>query len=310
MSDTERPDAGTSRLWYTRREGEVRGPFPLAVIQNHVLLGRIHEQDELSTDGEHWGPLAEHPELIPDVMKNVHTPDDEAALRLARLRADERRGRDRRGDESSVAADRRRVERRRPESVDAVQHRLLAEEVNAARRENALQRLGALPTLAILLAAVVIVGLFFWTAPPPEGAAEVDCSQPPAPGVNWSYCHKEGVRLAGANLQGARLTNARFTAADLEGANLERADLRYATLSAARLQGATLSEADLTGAVLIGASLDAARLRAADLSFANLEGARIEGADLRDVRLHKTVWIDGSLCAPGSVGRCESVPAE
>jgi hypothetical protein len=305
VADELQRDGERARLWYTRRDDEVRGPFPLSVIQNHILLGRIRESDELSNDGLHWRTLGHYPELVPEVMKNVHTPEDEAALRLARLRADERRGRERRGNEEAVSGDRRRVERRQPESLDAVQHRLLAEEVNAARRRESLARLGALPTLLILLVALLLVGLFFWLSPPAPEQADVNCSAPAAPGVNWSYCHKEAARLAGVDLSGAVLANARLTAADLQGALLVAADLRYANLSATRLDAARLGGADLTGAVLISASLSGTDLRGADLSFANLEGANVAGADLSGARLHKTIWTDGRLCAPGSVGICE-----
>lgn len=305
MTEQWSDDEQQSRLWYTRRDGEVRGPFPLTVIQNHILLGRLQDSDELSDDGQHWRTLAHHPELVPEVLKNVRTPEDEAALKLARLRADERRGHDRRGDEAPVSGERRRVERRRPESLDAVQHRLLAEEVNAARRRDSLARLGALPTLLILLVALILVGLFFWLSPPAPDEVVADCSMPAAPGVNWSYCHKEAVRLTGADLSGAVLANARLTAADLGEARLTGSDLRYANLSGARLDAARLSGADLTGAVLISTSLVGADLRDADLSFANLEGADLRRADLSGARLHKTIWVDGRLCPPGSVGSCQ-----
>jgi len=43
-----------SQIWYTRRGSEVKGPFPIGQIRRYVLLGRIRETDEVSTDGETW----------------------------------------------------------------------------------------------------------------------------------------------------------------------------------------------------------------------------------------------------------------
>ena len=56
-------------VWFVRRGAKMKGPFPAGVIANHILLGRIREGDELSSDRKEWLPLSEHQELIPDVMK-------------------------------------------------------------------------------------------------------------------------------------------------------------------------------------------------------------------------------------------------
>lgn len=298
------PDDGRPRLWYTRRDGEVRGPFPLAVIQNHILLGRIHDQDELSSDGMHWRALEQHPELIPEVMRHVETPEAREALRLARLRADERRGHDRRSEAAPGPGERREAERRRPETVETVQHRLLAEELTEARRFEGLQRLGPLPVLGIVLGALVLIGLFFWLAPAPSEQAVVDCRAPAAAGVNWRYCNKAGADLAGADLRGADLSNTVLVGVDLRGARLAGADLRYADLSAARLAGADLAGADLTGAVATGADLSTADLNQANLSFANLSQAGLAGAHLAGARLHRAIWVDGRVCGSDVVGDC------
>lgn len=74
----------------------------------------------------------------------------------------------------------------------------------------------------------------------------------------------------------------RLTWAELAGANLRGADLRDSDLSRADLTGANLSDADLRGA----------DLRHARLTSTDLSGAR---------------WVDGSVCATGSIGRCRSV---
>ena len=56
-------------LWYTRRKGVVRGPYPGNQISRYVLLGRICTTDEVRPDGGDWQELSTYPELIPEVMK-------------------------------------------------------------------------------------------------------------------------------------------------------------------------------------------------------------------------------------------------
>ena len=70
---------------------------------------------------------------------------------------------------------------------------------------------------------------------------------------------------------------------------------RSCDLYAADLSGANLSGADLSGANLAGADLTAAKLVDANLAGANLDSARLAGA----------LWLDGSTCAPGSIGACK-----
>ncbi len=46
-----------------------RGPSPAEQISREILLGRIRQNDELSTDGENWRPLRTLPQLVPEVMQ-------------------------------------------------------------------------------------------------------------------------------------------------------------------------------------------------------------------------------------------------
>ncbi len=115
----------SEECWYTRRENTRRGPFSSADVRRYVLLGRILPGDHMSRDGEHWSPLRELPELLPNEMRNVQTAADRERLRQAQADADERRGRDRRDtidgtrrfDDALVerrsARGRRRTDRRR-----------------------------------------------------------------------------------------------------------------------------------------------------------------------------------------------------
>ncbi len=56
---------------------------------------------------------------------------------------------------------------------------------------------------------------------------------------------------------------------------------------------------NLTGANLRGANLAYAQFRKATLYQANLEEADLRGTDFQGA-----LWIDGTLCQKGSIGKC------
>ncbi|HFD80848.1 MAG TPA: hypothetical protein ENK05_10750 [Gammaproteobacteria bacterium] len=114
--------------WYTRREGVERGPYTAAQMSRYILLGRVREGDELRPEDGEWGGLERWPQLIPEVMKLPDTEENRRKLRLARMRADERRPGDRRERQpwSLQHADRRSGrERRRPETAEEIRYREL-----------------------------------------------------------------------------------------------------------------------------------------------------------------------------------------
>lgn len=82
--------ASTEQFWFTRRAGQVRGPYPGAEISRYLLLGRLRETDEISRDRRDWRRLADHPELIPAVVREPHNETGR------RRRADQRRSPERR----------------------------------------------------------------------------------------------------------------------------------------------------------------------------------------------------------------------
>lgn len=103
-------------LWYTRREGQIRGPYAADDVRKYILLGRIQLGDELSRDSREWLPVADYPELVPEDIR--HPDDPEACTRLAAARQamDERRGGDRRATRRMsppAGVERRGRERRR-----------------------------------------------------------------------------------------------------------------------------------------------------------------------------------------------------
>ncbi|MFA7386295.1 MAG: pentapeptide repeat-containing protein [Thiohalobacteraceae bacterium] len=291
-------------LWYTRRHGRVRGPFPQQQITHYILLGRIRADDELSTDQENWASAQSLPHLIPEEMKNVASEEDRHRLYLARLRADERRGGDRRCERmENDEACRRAGDRRREEDSAVVRRRearrVLLEEARSQQR----QPCGEM--CRRLLIAVVAVGLLFVLFTPETPVSHIDCDAAPAPQVDWSNCRLPGLVAEHADLRGAQARNMDLTGARLLGAALNGADLAYSQLNLADLRRVDFTAARLTGAGLRAADLRGARLTGADLSYADLRDARVDGAELTGARLDNSLWFDGRTCQAGSVGACQ-----
>ncbi len=292
-------------LWYTRRGVSIRGPFPEELIRRYVLLGRVGEGDEVSHDRTLWEPLSAHAELIPEVVLEART-SDEARERLmaAQLREDERDVSEQRGEGAPETAHGERRgggERRGPEPDWMVRYRRLR---SRTLRDGAPQRTryGVVVVIVALL-----VGLLWYAAmrgPGPVQRWGAKCNAAPAPGVDWSYCTLEGLRLIKADLSRADLRSVNLRGADLAGARLVEADLSYGSFGTANLAGADLTAARLVGTGLGGADLRGADLTRSDLSYANLRGARLAGARLTGANLDQAIWTDGRICAQGSVGRC------
>ena len=87
-----------SNTWFIRRRGEVIGPYPGGLVSRYILLGRVQETDEVSSDGREWLLVSDVPELIPEILKgDTSDPLIQERLQAARRWADER-NRDRRTD--------------------------------------------------------------------------------------------------------------------------------------------------------------------------------------------------------------------
>ncbi len=299
-------------LWYTRRNGVIRGPFPAPMISSFILLGRISDADELSTDKTHWQTLANLPALIPEVMQHVVTEEDQQRLLIARMHADERLAEGRRqtspdttpGHGPAGVQEKRRVERRAAESSRFRIHRSRREQL-ARPIEDSMRH----PVLAPLVLGGIIVlllGLFFYLRQPTPGVAGApDCAAPATPGVNWSYCHMEGAQMVRAQLAGANLSNASLVGANLQGAHLATSDLSYANVGAANLRAADLRAANMKGAVLHNTDLSGSVLSDANLSYANLTGANLSDATFKNTDFSKATWVDGRQCAAVSLGECK-----
>ena len=295
-------DTSKNMLWFMRRDGEVRGPFPRAQITRYILLGRIHPTDELSLDRSSWQSVAEVAEVQPTGLES------EESQVLALRRADERLAEDRRASQSAAKnaefSNRRKGDRRRDEPDLVVQHREVKTrhfKEAPTQRETVLSK--ALFVLVLLV--LVLVAMHLYTPAPVEDT--LHCGDPAAAGVSWDNCHKEGIDLVAKDLHGAHIKNADLSGAHLRGTKLGGSDLSYTNLSVADLSYSDLGKALLVGAGLRNADLSYANLRGADLSYADLRGANLGAADLTGAKLDNAIWTDGKECAAGSVGECKQV---
>ena len=115
-------------LWYAKRSGIIRGPFPQGYIRRYILLGRIRLNDELSRTGNSWKPVAEFPELFPEELHGLSSWDNYQKLVMARIRYDERIGERRKNQARPPAHEDRRhlPERRRVDgNIEYFEYHLL-----------------------------------------------------------------------------------------------------------------------------------------------------------------------------------------
>ncbi len=288
-----------AKLWYVRRGRTVKGPFPEPLVRRFIGIGRINDDDELSLDSDGW-------ERVAELRKGLLAESEDApAPELSEnWRQDERGPADRRQQDGEApdGIERRSLEERRdfePEPI--VRHRQrrarMATEFQPPRRNRKLQY----TLLAGMMAVILVSGIVLT---PESSDNPPDCAAAPRPGVNWSNCRFEALKLPQADLAGAVLRNARMRSAELPGARLDSTDLAYAELAYANLSGANLRQARLTGVNLQHATLIDTDFRGADLSYADLSGANMTGSDLADAKLDQAIWMDGLPCGPGSLGGC------
>jgi hypothetical protein len=155
------------QLWYTRRDMEIRGPFPAGMVTRYILLGRILETDQLSTDQVSWRPVSDLPELIPEELKlDLTNPENREKLRIARMREDERGTDDRRSENESSNTEnsvyvKRGNDRRKTEPMDVMRHREIKTQLLTSLREK--QQKHYIPRmLGILMAISAIIATVWW----------------------------------------------------------------------------------------------------------------------------------------------------
>ncbi|WP_455366758.1 hypothetical protein [Kaarinaea lacus] len=154
----------SNQLWYTRRHKEIRGPFPTGQITRYILLGRIVETDQLSTDQISWQPVSDVPELIPDELKlDLSIPENQEKLRIARMREDEREAGDRREKQRQTNSKehknytRRGGDRRSSESSDVIRHREIKTQLLESLREKRQQ-----DYIPRILGLMFVLSVLFW----------------------------------------------------------------------------------------------------------------------------------------------------
>jgi hypothetical protein len=291
------------QLWFTRRRGAVSGPYPSGLVSRYLILGRLDLDDQVSVDRARWRPISEVAELVPPEMQLPDNAEGRDARLRARLREDERRSVNRREDsQEGPAGERRRVERRAPEPAELIHHRIQRDRVTQAQPREEIP--GSVPWVVAGAAVAAVLGLLMLQGDGGRQQAEPDCLAPAGPGVNWSYCRKGGLDLRGVDLSGSVLMSTDFMAAHLSGARLSGADLDYADMRRADLRRSDLTRASLVGAILQESRLEGASLAGANLTYADLRGSSLEGVSLEGVQLGRAVWVDGRVCAEGSVGEC------
>ncbi len=282
------------QLWYIKRGGQQRGPYPPAVIARNIALGRIVATDLLSSDGQGWQAAVEFPDF------ELHRQSKASATaRKLEERQHERRTASSTAD---VSIDVRKLtERRRPEDPREVQSR-----EKSYRVWRSLDSAGVPPTRMFVGIgfAVCVLGLVSWLAQRAEVPHVVQCEASATPGVVWDFCDKQGANLSGASLLGGSLKNMNLSNTNLTAAKLSSADLAYANLTAAKLLNADFQGANLTGAILRGADLSGADLTGANLSFADMTDAKLAATTFQQARLTQTIWQEGVVCAARSVGVC------
>ncbi len=288
------------RLWFVRRNGEIKGPFLSAQITRNILLGRLLPDDQLSVDERNWQSVANHQELYPDVM--LENPVNENKLENAKVQVDERVSEKRQQKENMAEERRRTRERRGNESEMMLEHRQNRKELSDIYKNK--HKRPKLPTFSIALLVIVII-VFGFILNPQQQKSLVDCSVPASKGVDWKNCHFINLNAENQNLESAILTDAIFNESVLLGANLTAADMAYAEINKSDLSYANLEDARMIGTSLKQTDLRYANMKNADLSYADLSGALLAGANMKNTKFDNTIWSDGKVCKKGSIGSCQ-----
>ena len=284
--------------WYVRSENKVKGPFPPKQVQQSVLLGRIDLNTHVSKDREEWLPLRTYPELIPEVMKgDSNDPQQQERLAAARRWADERRAERRESDDPERVGD----GRREPESLPAQEYREHREGVVAEFKKTRERSIMGLLMAMVLL----LVGAYAGVTLIPPSVQSADCTATAAPGVNWNHCQLPGIQVLKQDFSQASMNSTNLQNANFFGGVFRDTEMSYANLSQANLQYASLINTKLKGANLRESTLVNASFTNVDLSYANLTGAKMDNVSFKNVKLDNVIWIDGQMCAPGSVDQCQ-----
>jgi len=286
-------------LWYTRRDGRsVRGPFAESVIINHLMLGRLNANDEVSTDQINW-------QLIYD-KSHLQSKHNFLTEEQAKKYLDERDGFDRRyplENKESPIPQRRHNTRRTDENDSDVQRRRIRSLIMQKFRQ-AKQPIFRPLVVTLSIMTMIFVLTIFYAKPLPSPLG--NCNALAGPNVNWANCIKPQLDLHDKTLSNAQLRNSQLVGSNMMNSILSNADMAYADLRFSNLSYSQLQNSLLLGANLKNADLSYADLSNANLSYADLTGANLGGSKLDNTRFDNAIWLDGQLCAANSIGRCIS----
>ena len=154
----------TNECWYTRREGMIRGPFSAENISRHILLGRIHLDDELSQDRENWVAAAQVTSLLPAELSSQSSWEDYERLVTAHMKVDERKG-DRRYRRLKNYHDTNPERRTSPERRDGGANTLLNHYLLSEVKPTCEERRGSRHLRPLLLTMLLATLMFFWLGP-------------------------------------------------------------------------------------------------------------------------------------------------
>ncbi len=289
-------------LWFTRSKGIVKGPFTASVIRNNQLLGRLDPtQDKVSTDQVNWHII--NTQLPLSIDYNI-----EAAIK-SKHNLDERNGFDRRHpiDNEQVTPKNRITNRRESEEKQDIQRRQFRTLLMQKFRDRKEHIFWPLITLFVILVILSILAISYSK---PFPTTQVNCRDPASSGVNWSNCLKPQSNLENVVLIDAQLRNSQLVGSNLMNATLSGADLAYSDLRFVNLSYSQMNNALLLGANLKNADLSYADLSNANFSYADLTNAKIGGSKLDNARFDHAIWVDGQICAEGSIGKCIILDAQ
>ena len=263
--------------WYLKKNNKITGPFAKGLIQQYIILGRIHANDLVSQNKESWRKVSSIADLIPDQIKYKNEKNYTERLKAAKRWADDRG--DARGEIKESFNQRKNV-------------------THIAIHTLGLKTL----TFFILLLTLGLGAAFYFT---PENQAElVNCQLKPVPSIILDGCDLSGKNFANLDMQYTSLKNTQMIKTNLNQAILSHSQMQYSQLDKSNLSGAKLNNADLTAVSLTESVLHNTDLSYANLSYANLKGAKAKDVKLKGTILSKTVWFNGKICASTSIGRC------
>jgi uncharacterized protein YjbI with pentapeptide repeats len=263
--------------WYLKKNNRITGPFAKGLIQQYIILGRIHANDLASQNKESWRKVSSISDLIPDNIKHKDEKNYTERLKAAKRWADDR------GDT-------------REEIKEGFNQRKHVTHI-------AIHTLG-LKTLTffILLLTLGLGAAFYFT--PEKQAGLINCQLNPAPRIILDGCDLSGKNFTDLDMQYASLKNTQMVKTNLSQTVLSHSQMQYSQLDKSKLSGTKLDYADLTAVSLTDSILHNTDLSYANLSYANLKGAKAKNIQLKGTILSKTVWFNGKICASTSIGRC------